>query len=63
MDWTLINWKLLVTQGVIGIVFGVVAMVWPLLALLWGVMLVVAGLVLRSAITKAVTAGAATTGV
>ena len=41
MDWTLVNWKLLVTQGVTGIVFGIIAMVWPIasvvtLAVLWG---------------------------
>jgi len=40
-DWLNASWKLLVTRGVIGIVFGIVAMVWPVstavaLALLWG---------------------------
>ncbi|HET7799793.1 MAG TPA: DUF308 domain-containing protein [Humibacillus xanthopallidus] len=48
MDWTLINWKLLVTQGVIGVVFGVVAMVWPIasvvtLVVLWGIFALVDG--------------------
>jgi uncharacterized membrane protein HdeD (DUF308 family) len=48
VDWTLRGWKILVTQGVIGIVFGIVAMVWPIasvvtLVVLWGIFALVDG--------------------
>ena len=42
MNWIELNWKILVTQGVIGIIFGFVAMIWPIasvitLVVLWGI--------------------------
>lgn len=48
MDWLEMEWKLLVTRGVIGIVFGIVAMAWPMgtavtLIVLWGVWALVDG--------------------
>jgi uncharacterized membrane protein HdeD (DUF308 family) len=56
VNWIELNWKILVTQGVVGIVFGIVAMVWPIASV---ITLVVAGFVLRSAVNKAAVAGTA----
>jgi uncharacterized membrane protein HdeD (DUF308 family) len=47
-DWFALSWKLLLTRGIIGILFGIVAMVWPIstaiaLALLWGVWALIDG--------------------
>jgi uncharacterized membrane protein HdeD (DUF308 family) len=48
-DWLNLSWKLLVTRGVLAIVFGIIAMIWPLetaiaLALLWGFWALVDGI-------------------
>jgi uncharacterized membrane protein HdeD (DUF308 family) len=48
VNWIELNWKILVTQGVIGIIFGIVAMVWPIasvvtLVVLWGIFALVDG--------------------
>ena len=48
MNWIELNWKILVAQGVVGVVFGIVAMVWPIasvitLVVLWGIFALVDG--------------------
>ncbi len=47
-DWAVLGWKMLVTRGVLAIVFGLIAMFWPVgtaltLALLWGIWALVDG--------------------
>ncbi|MGV1009783.1 MAG: HdeD family acid-resistance protein [Dermatophilaceae bacterium] len=48
-DWAVLGWKMLVTRGVLAIVFGLVAMFWPTgtviaLALLWGIWALIDGI-------------------
>jgi uncharacterized membrane protein HdeD (DUF308 family) len=48
VNWIELNWKILVTQGVIGVVFGIVAMIWPIasvitLVVVWGIFALVDG--------------------
>ncbi len=47
-DWAVLGWKMLVTRGVLAIVFGIIAMFWPVgtaltLALLWGIWALIDG--------------------
>lgn len=48
-DWLSLGWKLLVTRGVLAIVFGLIAMIWPqatviAFVLLWGIWALVDGI-------------------
>jgi uncharacterized membrane protein HdeD (DUF308 family) len=57
-DWMSSSWKMLVTRGVLAILFGVVAIFWPIatavaLALLWGIWALVDGI---SSLSQAFTA-------